>query len=80
MVLRVKVCKKVKFAHFYKFNTLRSLCWKAKTLNSLTILTLLKIHTNSHSNTLSLDLQNSIAEMKLEGSKMRVYIDIIGEG
>ena len=45
MALRIKVCKKVKFAYFYKFNTLRSLRWKAKTSNSLTILTLL---TNSH--------------------------------
>ena len=46
-----------------------------------------QIRTNSHSNTLSLDLQSSIAQMKLEGSKMRprgskmrVYIGVIGEG
>ena len=77
MVLRVKVCKKVKFAYFYKFNTLHTLRWKAKSLNSLIILTLL---TNSHSNTRSLDLQSTIAQMRLKGSKMRVYIDIIGEG
>ena len=36
--------------------------------------------TLSLSNTLSLDLQSTIAQMRLEGSKMRVYIDIIGEG
>ena len=35
---------------------------------------------NFHSDTSSLDLQSSIAQMKLEGSKMGVYIDIIGEG
>ena len=35
---------------------------------------------NFHSNTSSLDLQSSIAQMRLEGSKMGVYIDIIGEG
>ena len=80
MVLRINVCKKVKFAYFYKFNTLPSLRWKTKTSNSLTILTLLTNRANSHSNTLSLDLQSSIPKMKLEGSKMRVNIDIIGEG
>ena len=37
-------------------------------------------HSNFHSNTSSLDLQSSIAQMKLEGSKIWVYIDIIGEG
>ena len=35
---------------------------------------------NFHSNTSSLDLQSSIAQMRLEGSKMGVYIDVIGEG
>ena len=35
---------------------------------------------NFHSNTSSLDLQSSIAQMRLEGSKMGVYIIIIGEG
>ena len=35
---------------------------------------------NFHSNTSSLDLESSIAQMKLEGSKMGVYIVIIGEG
>ena len=35
---------------------------------------------NFHSNTSSLDLQSSIAQMRLEGSKMGVYIVIIGEG
>ena len=39
-----------------------------------------QIRTNSHSNTLSLDLQSSIVQMRLEGSKIRVYIDIIGKG
>ena len=34
---------------------------------------------NFHSNTSSLDLQSSIAQMRLEGSKMGVYIFIIGE-
>ena len=72
------MCKKVNFAYFYKFNTLHTLLWKAKYSNSLTILTLL---TNSHELSLfSLDLQSSIAQIKVEGSKMRVYIDIIGKG
>ena len=35
---------------------------------------------NFHSNTSSLDLQSSIAQMRLEGSKMGIYIVIIGEG
>ena len=35
---------------------------------------------NFHSNTSSLNLQSSIAQMRLEGSKMGVYIVIIGEG
>ena len=35
---------------------------------------------NFHSNTYSLDLQSSIAQMRLEGSKMGIYIVIIGEG
>ena len=35
---------------------------------------------NFHSNTSSLDLQSSIAQMRLEGLKMGVYIVIIGEG
>ena len=35
---------------------------------------------NFHSNTSSLDLQSSIAQMRLAGSKMGVFIDIIGEG
>lgn len=35
---------------------------------------------NFHSNTSSLDLQSSIAQERLEGSKIGVYIDIIGEG
>jgi hypothetical protein len=35
---------------------------------------------NFHSNTSSLDLQSSIVQMRLEGSKMGVFIDIIGEG
>ena len=39
-----------------------------------------QIHTNSHSNTLSFVLQSTIAQMRLKGSKMRVYIVIIGEG
>ena len=37
-------------------------------------------HSNFHSNISSLDLQISIAQMRLEGSKIGVYIDIIGEG
>ena len=37
-----------------------------------------QIRSNSHSNTLSLDLQSSIAQMRLQGSKMGVYIVIIG--
>jgi hypothetical protein len=37
-------------------------------------------HSNFHPNTSSLNLQSSIAQMKLEGSKMGVYIDIIGKG
>ena len=37
-------------------------------------------HSNFHSNTSSLDLQSSIAQMRLEGSKIWVYIDIIGKG
>jgi hypothetical protein len=39
-----------------------------------------QIRTNAHSNTLSLVLQSTIAQMRIKGSKMRVYIDIIGEG
>ena len=35
---------------------------------------------NFHSNTSSLDLQISIAKMRLEGLKMGVYIVIIGKG
>ena len=35
---------------------------------------------NFHSNTSSLDLQSSITQMRVEGSKMGVYIFIIGEG
>ena len=35
---------------------------------------------NFHSNSSSLDLQSSNAQMRLEGSKMGVYIVIIGEG
>ena len=35
---------------------------------------------NFHSNTSSVDLQSSIAQMRLEGSKIGVYIFIIGEG
>ena len=35
---------------------------------------------NFHSNTSSLDLQSSIAQIRLEGSKMGVYIVIISEG
>ena len=30
LVLRVNVCKKAKFAYFYKFYSLWTLCWKAK--------------------------------------------------
>ena len=37
-------------------------------------------HSNFHSNTSSLDLQSSNAQMRLEGSKIGVYIVIIGEG
>ena len=35
---------------------------------------------NFHSNSSSLDLQSSNAQMRLEGSKIWVYIVIIGEG
>ena len=39
-----------------------------------------EIRTNFHYHTLSLVLQNTIAQMRLKGLKMSVYIDIIGEG
>ena len=87
LVLSIKVCKKAKFANFSKFYSLWTLCWKAKSSLESKILGIhsqsshfSQIHTSSHSNTLSLDLQSSIAQMRLEGFKIRVYIDIIGEG
>ena len=87
MVLCVKVCNKARFSYFYKFHTLHTLRWKSKSsLESKILEFSLNPHTshknrsNFHSDTSSLDLQSSIAQMRLEGSKMGVYIVIIGEG
>ena len=62
------------FTHFETLLESKIFVGKQNPWNSLTILTLLTNRSNSRSNTLSLDLQSSIAQMKLEGSKMRVYI------
>jgi hypothetical protein len=42
--------------------------------------TSLTLAQNFHSNSSSLDLQSSNAQMRFEGSKMGVYIVVIGEG
>ena len=46
----------------------------------LTLTSLFDTCSNFHSNSSSLDLQSSNAQMRFEGSKMGVYIVIIGEG
>ena len=66
------------FTHFEKFVGNQNLRWIAKSLNSVSHFS--QNPSNFHSNTSSLDLQSSIVQMRLEGSKMGVYIVIIGEG
>ena len=73
-------------ANFYKFYSLWKICWKAKSSLESEILEFSfqsshfsQNRSNFHSNTSSLDLQSSIAQMNIQGSKMGVYIDIIGE-
>ena len=86
LVLCIKVCKKAKFAKFYKFYSLLTLFWKGKSSLERKILGFTHNPHTSHkfaqtlALTLSLDLQSSIVQMKLEGSKMGVYIYSIGEG
>ena len=86
LVFCKKVCQKpfqksfACFTHFEKFVWKQNLRRKAKFLKSVSIITLLSHLFNFHSNSSLLDLQSSNAQMRLEGSKIWVYIIIIGEG
>ena len=87
MVLDVKVCKKATFAYFYKFYSFLQIFFEVKSsfeskYSRIQFQSSHFSHNHSifHSNTCSLDLQSSISQMRLEGSKVGAYIVIIGEG
>ena len=87
LVLREKVCQKAILANFCKFYSFLQTCLKAKSSLESKIL---EFGFNPHTSltlaqTFTLTLLRSIskaqnAQMRLEGSKIWVYIVIIGEG
>ena len=82
LVLCKKVCQKAILENFCMFYSLWQVFLEAKSSLESKILEFgFNPHTcsNFHSNSSSHDLQSSNAQMRLEGSKMGVYIVIIGE-